>query len=76
MNSSSDPQKVFNPESGAHRRDGMNYKLTNDEIIQFREQGYLVLDEFMTDVEVSTLDGWFDHFVAGSRKEWDGTSAT
>ena len=49
-----DTQKVFNPDSGAHRRDGLNYKLTDEEIVQFREQGYLVLDEFMTEAEVST----------------------
>ncbi|MDG2183623.1 MAG: phytanoyl-CoA dioxygenase family protein [Mariniblastus sp.] len=63
-----DTQKVFNPDSGAHRRDGLNYKLTDEEIVQFREQGYLVLDEFMTEAEVSTLDHWFDHFITGKQE--------
>jgi hypothetical protein len=44
MKLSTDIQKVFNPDSCAHRRDGLNCKLTNDEIEQFHELGYLVLN--------------------------------
>jgi hypothetical protein len=46
----------------------LNYKLTNDEIKQFREQGYLVLNDFLAESEVATLDDWFDHFVAGKQE--------
>ena len=58
-------KKTYNPDSGAHRRDGLNYRLTEDEIKQFANEGYLVLDEFLTEEEVATLDDWFEHFVSG-----------
>ncbi len=67
MKSATDVQKVFNPDSGVHRRDGLNYKLTQDEIEQFHEQGYLVLNDFLTEAEVATLDDWFEHFIAGKQ---------
>ena len=64
MNSES-IQKVYNPDSGAHRRDGLVYRLTEQEIQQYSEQGYLVLNDFLTEQEVATLDDWFEHFITG-----------
>ena len=61
-------KKIYNPDSGAHRRDGMNYRLTDGEIKQFANDGYLVLDEFLTEEEVATLDDWFEHFVSGKQE--------
>ena len=61
-------KKVYNPDSGAQRRDGLNYQLTKDEIKQFSEEGYLVLNEFLTEAEVATLDDWFEHFVTGKQE--------
>ncbi len=61
----SEIKRVTNDDSGAHRRDGMTYRITPAEIEQYKELGYLVLNEFMTDEEVTTLDPWFDHFIHG-----------
>jgi Phytanoyl-CoA dioxygenase (PhyH) len=58
-------QRVTNPDSGPHRRQGDSYQIKPEEITQFSEQGYLVLNDFLTEAEVATLDGWFDHFIAG-----------
>ena len=57
--------KVYYPDSGAHRRDGLVYRLTEQEIQQYSEQGYLVLNDFLTEQEVATLDDWFEHFITG-----------
>ncbi len=54
-----------NPNSGAHRREGKQYLITPEEILQYNEQGYLVLNDFLTEKELAFLDPWFDHFVAG-----------
>ena len=62
-------QKVFNPDSGAHRRVGTKYQITPGEIQQFHEQGYLVLNEVLTETEMQSLDPWFEHFISG--KEMD-----
>lgn len=59
--------KVLNQQSGAHRRNGLDYKLTDDEIEQFNQLGYLTLAEFLSEDEVATLDKWFDHFIAGQQ---------
>ena len=58
-------KKVYNPDSGSHRRQGNTYLLTPAEIALYREQGYIILNDVLTDEEVATLDPWFDHFVTG-----------
>lgn len=58
-------RKVYNPDSGNHRRNGASYRLTDDEIRQFREQGYLVLNEVLTEAELAGIDPWFEHFIMG-----------
>ena len=55
--------------SGKHRRNGDQYLITEQEINQYNELGYLVLEEVLTENELQTLETWFDHFVAG--KEMD-----
>ncbi|MCA6075086.1 phytanoyl-CoA dioxygenase family protein [Fulvivirga sedimenti] len=62
-------KRIANDDSGAHRRKGLQYKLTNKEIEQYHEQGYLVLNDVLTEEEVAFLEPWFDHFVEG--KEMD-----
>ena len=56
---------ITNPSSGAHRRTGETYRLTEEEVRQYRENGYLVLHDVLTDGEVATLDPWFEHFISG-----------
>ena len=58
-------ERITNPDSGSHRRDGNNYVLKPAEIIQYNELGYLVLHDVLTETELKTIDPWFDHFVAG-----------
>ena len=58
-------KKVTNEQSGKHRRKENSYEITPEERQQFREQGYLVLNEFLTEEELATLDPWFEHFVMG-----------
>ena len=55
--------------SGKHRRNGDQYLITEQEINQYNELGYLVLEEVLAENELQTLETWFDHFVAG--KEMD-----
>ena len=58
-------ERVTNDNSGAHRRDGNQYQVTGEEIEQFNQQGYLVLNGFLDESEMELLDKWFDHFVQG-----------
>ncbi len=58
-------KKAGNPDSGKHRRNGTTYRLKPEEIEQFNEQGYLILNEVLTEAEVAELDPWFEHFVTG-----------
>lgn len=58
-------KRVTNPTSGKHRRDGLNYLITEEEIKQFHEQGYIVLNDVLTEEEMAPIDPWFDHFVMG-----------
>ncbi len=55
--------------SGKHRRNGEQYLISDQEINQYNELGYLVLEEVLTENELQNLETWFDHFVAG--KEMD-----
>ncbi len=58
-------KKITNESSGSHRRIDNRYVVTPEEIQQYREQGYLVLNGFLTEEEMQFLDPWFDHFVQG-----------
>lgn len=60
---------VTNESSGAHRRQGNTYSVTAEEIAQYNDQGYLVLNEFLTEEEMQLLDPWFDHFVNGKEPD-------
>ena len=64
-------RKVTNPSSGAHRRDGLIYKLTKDEIQQYHELGYIVINDVLKEEEMTLLDHWFDHFVEGKVPNMD-----
>lgn len=51
------------------RRHFTTYHLTPEEILQYREQGYLVLHDVLTEEEMRTLDPWFEHFIAGKEPD-------
>jgi len=48
-----------------NRRHLNTYRITPEEIRQYREQGYLVLHDVLTEAEMATLDPWFEHFITG-----------
>lgn len=58
-------ERITNPESGKHRRNGKHYLITAEEIERYHELGYLTLNEVLTEAEMKTLDPWFDHFIHG-----------
>jgi hypothetical protein len=58
-------KRASNPDSGSHRRSGLKYMITPEEVAQYHDQGYLILNGFLTEEEMTTLDPWFDHFVQG-----------
>ncbi len=62
-------EKLYNPLSGKHRRQGLTYKVEASEIEQFNELGYLILNDVLTEAEMQTLDPWFEHFIMGKEKE-------
>jgi ectoine hydroxylase-related dioxygenase (phytanoyl-CoA dioxygenase family) len=62
-------ERVTNPDSGAHRRNNNSYHITEAEIQQFHEQGYIVLNDVLSEAEMETLDPWFEHFIMGNEME-------
>lgn len=62
-------EKIYNPQSGKHRRNGLNYKLESSEIKQFNDLGYLIINDVLTEEEMQSLDPWFEHFIMGKEKE-------
>ena len=61
--------RLVNEEPGLHRRKGSQYQLTEAEISQYRESGYLVLHNILTENEMLTIDPWFDHFISGKEQD-------
>jgi ectoine hydroxylase-related dioxygenase (phytanoyl-CoA dioxygenase family) len=62
-------KKVTNPSSGVHRRQGNGYHVTPEEIAQYNEQGYLVLNDALTEAELATIDPYFELLVAGTKAD-------
>ncbi len=58
-------KKVKDINSREKRRNGPNYEVTEEEIKQFEELGYLVLNDVLTESEMQTLDPWFERFISG-----------
>ena len=54
-------ERITNPSSGSHRRNGLSYKVTPEEIEQYKNLGYIVLNDVLTEEELTTIDPWFDH---------------
>lgn len=51
------------------RRTGEQVHLTDAEIDAYARDGYLVLEDVLTEAEMATIDPWFDRFVAGGEAE-------
>lgn len=61
--------RIINSTSGKHRRNGNQYVITEEEINQYHELGYIVLNEVLTEEEMQTIDPWFNHFIEGKEQE-------
>lgn len=59
-------QRKSNEKSGWHRRSGLVYQVTPDEVQQYNDQGYLILNDFLNAAELATIDPWFEHFIMGN----------
>jgi len=55
--------------SGWHRREGLNYRISQKEIEQYHELGYITLDNVLSEEEMRSLDPWFEHFIMGNEME-------
>ncbi len=53
---------------GFHTRSGEQYSLTNEDIIQYAEKGYVVLPDVISNDELAFIEQWFDHFIAGNER--------
>jgi ectoine hydroxylase-related dioxygenase (phytanoyl-CoA dioxygenase family) len=62
-------KRVTNPNSGHHRRNGENYLITAEEIEAYKRDGYIVINDVLTEAEMEAIDPWFDHFVAGKEAD-------
>lgn len=51
-----------------HTRNGEQYRITDEDITQFAEQGYVVLDNVISDTELEFIERWFDHFTSGHER--------
>ncbi len=65
-------ESYTNPDSGSHRRSGTLYEITDEEIRKYNEEGYLVLEDVLSESELGTIDSWFEHFIMGGEKEHMG----
>ncbi len=59
-------RRATNNDSGWHRRKDNVYQITAEEIQQFNDMGYLILNNFLSEEELTTLDPWFEHFIMGN----------
>jgi len=62
-------EKFDSSRSGLQRRTDKKYQVTKEEIKQYNELGYLVLNDVLTEQEMETLDPWFEHFIMGNEME-------
>ena len=62
-------KRVTNPNSGWQRRLDKVYQITQEEIEQYHDLGYIVLQQVLSEEEMETIDPWFDHFIMGKEKE-------
>jgi ectoine hydroxylase-related dioxygenase (phytanoyl-CoA dioxygenase family) len=52
----------------AHVRTNNQYQITEQDIKQYEEKGYLVLENVITDEELVVIEKWCDHFVEGNER--------
>ncbi|WP_395338394.1 phytanoyl-CoA dioxygenase family protein [Ningiella sp. W23] len=51
-----------------HTRQGDTYLISEDDIRQFDQQGYIVLRNVLSEKELCFIDTWFEHFISGKER--------
>ena len=51
-----------------HQRVGETYQLTSEDVVQYKEQGYIVLPNVISEEELVQIEAWFDHFTSGKER--------
>jgi ectoine hydroxylase-related dioxygenase (phytanoyl-CoA dioxygenase family) len=51
------------------RRNGLDYILTEAQIVQYKNLGYLVIENVLSDAEMAVIDPWFEHFISGQHTD-------
>ena len=62
-------ERVTNPDSGIHRRNENRYEVSDKEILHYAQEGYLILNDILTQDELTSIDHWFEHFIQGKEKD-------
>jgi len=44
------------------------YQLSAEQIQHYKNQGYLVIENVLTEAEMAEIDPWFDHFIEGKHE--------
>ena len=44
------------------------YQLSAEQIQHYKDQGYLVIENVLTEAEMAEIDPWFDHFIEGKHE--------
>ncbi|PHR87695.1 MAG: phytanoyl-CoA dioxygenase [Blastopirellula sp.] len=65
MNNSGNCSAIGDVNPEIKRRQGQRYLITSEEVQKYHDQGYIVLEEFLTESEMALLDEKFEEFVAG-----------
>lgn len=58
----------YNPTMVFHQRVGDTYRITDADVQQFDEQGYIVLPAVISERELEQIEAWFDHLVSGAER--------
>lgn len=53
---------------GSQKSLGKSYVLSAEQIQQYKEQGYLVIENVLTESEMAEIDPWFDYFIEGKHE--------
>ena len=54
-------------ENNKHNADD-GYKLTAEQIEQYKEKGYLVIENVLQESDMAEIDPWFDYFIEGKHE--------
>jgi len=62
-------RKWYNIRMVIHQRVDESYRITDDDVRQFDEKGYIVLTDVISESELEQIEAWFDHLVSGAEQD-------